>query len=84
MLPAQELSVHWLDSRPGLRNPLVLPFTDWRGEGIGGGGGEDTPSGGGDGTEVFGWRVTLLRKLLQCAIFNDLPIIKKKNPINLM
>ena len=43
----------------------MLPFTDWRGEGIGGGGGEDTPSGGGDGTEVFGWRVTLLRKLLQ-------------------
>ena len=52
MLPAQELSVHWLDSRPGWRNPLVLPFTDWRGEGIGGGGGEDTPSGVGDGTEL--------------------------------
>ena len=29
MLPAQQLSVHWLDSRPGLRDPLVSPGHSW-------------------------------------------------------
>ena len=30
MLPAQQLSVHWLDSRPELRDPLVSPTYNLR------------------------------------------------------